>query len=121
MKGQRQTVAEHQIQQLVLHCSGYAARDRGKQLGTGYVNTIRDSTNSVEDPGCFIPDPDPTIFSSRIRIQKFFQPGSRILHEKWNAKLLFFLASYAFRSKVLVIVKKIRDPGSGKKSSRIRI
>jgi hypothetical protein len=25
-------------------------------------------------------------------------------------KLTFFLASYAFRSKVLVIVKKIRDP-----------
>jgi hypothetical protein len=44
-----------------------------------------------------IPDPDPNIFSSRI------------LHEKWNANLLFF-ASYAFRRKVLVIVKKIRDP-----------
>jgi hypothetical protein len=33
--------------------------------------------------------------------------SSRILHEKWNAN--FFLASYAFRSKVFK-VKKIRDP-----------
>jgi hypothetical protein len=33
----------------------------------------------------------------------------------------FFLASYAFKSKilVLVIVEEIRDPGSRKKSSRI--
>jgi hypothetical protein len=57
-----------------------------------------------------IPDPDPNIFSSRI------------LHEKWNAH--FFLSSYAFRSKVLVlvIVKKIRDPRSeiGDPRSRIR-
>jgi hypothetical protein len=45
-------------------------------------------------------------FSSRI--QTIF--SSRILYEKWNANLLF-LASYAFRSKVLVLVKKIRDPG----------
>jgi hypothetical protein len=42
-------------------------------------------------------------------------------------QIYFFLASYAFRSKVLpvvlVIVKKIRDPKSGirKNSSRIRI
>jgi hypothetical protein len=58
---------------------------------------------SVADPECFIPDPDLTIFSSRIQ------------YEKWNANLLF-LASYAFRSKalVLVIVKKIRDPGGNK-------
>jgi hypothetical protein len=60
-----------------------------------------------------IPDPDPTIFSSRIWIQPFFHSGSRILHEKWNTN--FFLVSFAFRSKglVVVIVKKIRDPRSG--------
>jgi hypothetical protein len=76
---------------------------------------------SVADQGCFMPDPDQTIFSSRIRIQTLFNPGYRILHEKWNANLLF-LASYAFRSKVLVlvIVKKIRDPKSGKNHPRIQ-
>jgi hypothetical protein len=50
----------------------------------------------LPDPGCFIPAP--TIFSyHRIRMQTYF-----------------FLASYAFRSKVLVLVKvrKIRDPRS---------
>jgi hypothetical protein len=49
-----------------------------------------------------IPDPDPNIFSSRI------------LHEKCNANTHFFLAAYAFRSKVLVLllVKKIQNPGS---------
>jgi hypothetical protein len=60
---------------------------------------------SVADPGCF------------IRIQTFFHPGS---YMKVGMQTYFFLASYAFRSKVLVIVKKIRDPGSGKNSSRIR-
>jgi hypothetical protein len=34
-----------------------------------------------------VPDPDPTIFSSRI--QTFFHPRSWILHEKWNANLDF--------------------------------
>jgi hypothetical protein len=78
------------------------------------INWLRIGKFSVADPGCFIPDPDPTFFSCRI--QKLFHPGSRILHEKWNTNLLF-LASYAFKSKVLVlvIVKKIRNPGSGKK------
>jgi hypothetical protein len=42
--------------------------------------------------------------------------------KKWNANLLFF-ASCAFRSKVFVKVTVqrfgIRDPGSGKNSSRI--
>jgi hypothetical protein len=49
---------------------------------------------------CSLLHPDPNIFSFRI------------LHEKLND---FFLATYAFRSKVLilVIVKKIRDQGSG--------
>jgi hypothetical protein len=46
-----------------------------------------------------IPDPDPNIF----------HPASYI--NKWNANLPYlFLASYAFRSKVLVLVKMIRDP-----------
>jgi hypothetical protein len=48
-----------------------------------------------------IPDPNPTIFSSRIR------------HEKRNANLrYFFLAACDIRTKVLilVIVKKTRDP-----------
>jgi hypothetical protein len=40
---------------------------------------------------------------------------------KSGMQTYFFLASYAFRSNVLVlvIVKKISDPGSGKNSSRI--
>jgi hypothetical protein len=42
----------------------------------------------------------PTIFSSRIRIQKNFSSRIRILHEKWNSNLLF----------ALVKVKKIRNP-----------
>jgi hypothetical protein len=65
---------------------------------------------SDADPGCFIRDLDLTIFSSgyQIRILTFFHPGSRMLHENWNANLL--TASYAFRIKVLVIVKKIQDP-----------
>jgi hypothetical protein len=72
---------------------------------------------SVADPGCFVPDP--IIFSSRIRLQTFSHPVSRILHGKWYANLpVLFFASYAFRSKVLVIVKKIRDPE--RNSSRIQ-
>jgi hypothetical protein len=68
-------------------------------------------SNSVADPGCFIPDP--TISSSRIRIQTFFHPGSYMK----SGMQTFFSASYAFRSKVLVLVtvKKIPDPG-GKKA-----
>jgi hypothetical protein len=44
----------------------------------------------------------------RIRIQIFFHPGSSM---KSGKQTYFFLASYAFKSKVLtlVIVKKIRD------------
>jgi hypothetical protein len=73
------------------------------------VLRIRDVLSRIQDR-------DPTIFSSRILIQTFFHPGPRILHEKCNANLLF-LASYAFRRKVLdlVIVKKIRDPDPGGK------
>jgi hypothetical protein len=70
------------------------------------VLRIRDVLSRIPDPdpnvfSSWIPDPDPNIFSSRI------------LHETWNANLLF-LAFYSFRSKVLVfvIVKKIRYPGS---------
>jgi hypothetical protein len=46
-----------------------------------------------------IPDPDPRIF----------HPGSYV---KSGMQTYFFLAAYAFRRKVLVlvIVKKIRDP-----------
>jgi hypothetical protein len=57
----------------------------------------------------FIPD----------RIQNFFHSGS---YMKSGRQTYFFLASLAFKSKVLVlaIVKKIRDPGSGKNSSRIQ-
>jgi hypothetical protein len=58
-----------------------------------------------------IPDPDPNIFTSRI------------LHEKWNAKLLFscFLC-FQQQSLILSLGKKFRDPekihpGSG---SRIK-
>jgi hypothetical protein len=97
----------------VLHFSEDAAGDREKQVRwyryrycTVTVNTIRDSTNSVEDPGCFIPDP--TIFSSRI--QNFFLSQIPDPTRKVECKVTFFLASYAFRSKVLVVVKKIRDP-----------
>jgi hypothetical protein len=38
------------------------------------------------------------------------------LHENWSA--IFFLASYAFRSKVLVLIKKIRDPEKNHPGSR---
>jgi hypothetical protein len=67
-----------------------------------------------------IPESDPTIFSSRIPDPNIFNPGSSI---KNGMQTYFFLASYAFRSKVfvLVIVKKTRDPRSGRNSSRIRI
>jgi hypothetical protein len=71
-------------------------------------------SRSIADPGCFISDPDPTIFSSRIRIQTYFNPGS---YMKCGMQTYFFLVSYAFRSKVLglVILKKIRDPVPGGK------
>jgi hypothetical protein len=58
----------------------------------------------IRDVLSLIPDPDHFIFHL----------GSRILLERWNANLLF-----AIRYKVLVLVKKIRDPRSGKYSSRI--
>jgi hypothetical protein len=48
---------------------------------------------------------------SRVRIRTFFHPGSYI---KIGMQTYFCLASYGFRSKVLVLVKKIQDPGSGK-------
>jgi hypothetical protein len=48
-------------------------------------------TGTFQKKWYVIPDPDQNIFSSRI------------LHDKRNV-------SYAFRSKVLVIVKKILDP-----------
>jgi hypothetical protein len=67
-----------------------------------------------KDPGSAIRDvlsriPDPTIFLSRIQTF-FFIPDPTW---KVECKLNFF-ASYAFRSKVLVlmIVKKMRDRGS---------
>jgi hypothetical protein len=65
---------------------------------------IQDVVSRIPNPTIFssrVPDPDPNIFSYRI------------LHEKWNANILL-LASYASRSKVLVlvIVKKIWDPRS---------
>jgi hypothetical protein len=65
-----------------------------------------------------IPDPDPTIFSSRIRIQTFFHPGSRILHQKWNANSLFscFLCLH---EESLSLIHSQNDPGSGKNSPRI--
>jgi hypothetical protein len=62
--------------------------------------------NIVADLGFFIPDPAPTIFAFRIPFPDPKICSSRILHEKWIAKLPFFLASYVFRSKVMVIVKK---------------
>jgi hypothetical protein len=60
-------------------------------------------------------------FSHPVSGSKHFfilDPGSYI---KSGRQTSFFLASYAFRNKVLVIVKKIRDPRSGKNSSRIQI
>jgi hypothetical protein len=73
---------------------------------------------SVADPGCFIQDPDPTIFSSQVRIQTFIHHGS---YMKSGMQTYFFLASYAFRSKVIVLVKKksgIRDPEKTHPGSR---
>jgi hypothetical protein len=51
-----------------------------------------------------VTEPDPTIFSSRIRMQTLFL--YTFLY------YTYFFASYAFRSKFLVLVvgKKIRDP-----------
>jgi hypothetical protein len=71
-------------------------------------------TNSVANSGCFIPNP--AIFSSRIpdsdsNIFLIPDPGS---YMKSGMQTYFYLAFYAFRSKVLVlvtgIVKKIEDP-----------
>jgi hypothetical protein len=71
------------------------------------------SVSSVADPGCFIPDQDPTIFSSRIPDPKMFFIPDPGFYMK-NGINYFFLASYAFRSKVLVLVRdhgtEIRDP-----------
>jgi hypothetical protein len=63
----------------------------------------------------FIPDPDQTIYSSRIWIQTFVHPGS-YMKTRMQTYRYIFLASHAFRRKVLflVMVKKIRYPGSGK-------
>jgi hypothetical protein len=52
---------------------------------------------------------------SRIRIKTFFL--SRILDPTWKVKYKLTFSSHAFRNKVLVIVKKIRD--LEKNSSRI--
>jgi hypothetical protein len=62
---------------------------------------------SVVYPGCFIPDPDPTIFSSRI------------LYEKWNANLLFscFLC---FQEQSLSLNSQ-KDPVSGNRKNSSRI
>jgi hypothetical protein len=63
--------------------------------------------------GMVYPDPDQTMISSRIRILKFFHPGS---YMKSGMRTYFFLAPYAFRSKVsfLFMVKKILYLGSEK-------
>jgi hypothetical protein len=90
--------------------------DQCKELKIKSANKFK-QTSSVADPGCFIPYPN--IFSSRIQIQTFFSPW--ILHEKWNANLLFscFLCfqeqslSLIHSQKDLrsVIQKFIPDPG----------
>jgi hypothetical protein len=72
------------------------------------VISVTSIASSVEDPGRCIPDP--TIFSSWIRVQTFFHPGSYRVHKKCGMLAYFFLASYAFMIKVLVMAKKIRDP-----------
>jgi hypothetical protein len=51
-------------------------------------------SHSVADPGCFIPDPDPTIAPSRIRIldtggKKAPDPGSDLLLYKGYYQILF--------------------------------
>jgi hypothetical protein len=55
----------------------------------------------------------PTIFSSRIRIQTFFHPESRIVVERWNTNLLFscFLC---LQEQSLNLSHSQKDPGSGK-------
>jgi hypothetical protein len=57
-----------------------------------YTKSTHKDWTSVADPGRFIPDPDPTIFSSRILIQTFFHPGS---YMKNGMHTYLFLASHA--------------------------
>jgi hypothetical protein len=59
------------------------------------------------------------IFSFRILIPTFFHSGSRILHEKRNANLFFFLRSQE-RNLSLSHTGSQNDLGSGKNSSRIQ-
>jgi hypothetical protein len=59
-------------------------------------------TNSISDPGCFIPDPDQHIFLLRIQ------------HEKWNENLFFFCFLW-FQDKSLCLSQSQTDPESGKK------
>jgi hypothetical protein len=75
---------------------------------------------SFADPRCFIPDTVSTIFSSRVRIQTFFHPGSWILLKKLNANFLFscFLC---FPEQSLSLSHDQKGPGSRKNSSEIRI
>jgi hypothetical protein len=71
---------------------------------------------SVADPECYIQNPGSNYFliSDPESGNKhfFLDPGS---YMKSGIHTYFILASYAFRSQVLVLVmvKKVRDPGLG--------
>jgi hypothetical protein len=80
---------------------------------TGCGGSYSDDT-SVAGPGCFIPDPDPTICSSHVPDPNIFSSRISDPDMKYGLKSYFSLVSYGFMSKV--IVKKnpgyeIQDPG----------
>jgi hypothetical protein len=77
---------------------GGEANGENTRLGEFVNRYLHSITISVADPGCFIPDP--TVFSSRI------------LHENWNANLLFscFLC---FQAQSLSLSHSQKDTRSG--------
>jgi hypothetical protein len=76
-----------------------------------HSTVFHSDTVSVADPGCFYPGSDHFIIPDRGSGSKhYFIPDPRS-YMKSVMKTYFFLASCAFRSKVLVLKKKIQDKG----------
>jgi hypothetical protein len=74
--------------------------------------------NSVADPGCFIPDPDPTIAPSQIRIP---DPGGKKAPDP-GSDLFFIKALTNFVCLSRIRIRPLLHPGSGGvKKHRIRI
>jgi hypothetical protein len=68
---------------------------------------------SVADPRCFIPDPDLTIFSSRIRIQTYSHPGAYMKSGMQNYQYSFL----CFQEQSLSLIQI--DLGSGNRKKFI--